>query len=460
MDILTIHPEQFASEEMLIEGTLVRYRAARDLAYVARAVCPDYQKLNLFVPEAFFQGRAINGYTARTAPVFVPNGVSGYRACRPWGPGIDPRRKQPNCALRALAHGYVVACPGVRGRELYGEDGRHPGAAPACAVDLKAVVRFLRHNAEVIPGDMERIVADGVSAGGGLAALLGSSGNAGDYASALTAAGAAETRDDIFASVCYCPVTNLGHIDEAFEWMFSECSGYIRPEHFGADMDALPTIPFSEEQRRHHEALAKQFPAYLNSLDLKAPDGQPLTLDENGAGSFSDHLLSLLQRCAQEAFDRGEELSRFPWLTVENKKVRVTSLASYASWLRRVKPPVGYDALAADSDENELFDGCHFSRYGLEHDITGASMAAADVLKKMDPMAYLGKPDVRIARHWRFRYGVLDRGSSPAIALILALRAIEAGADADFAFSWGVGHTGNHDLPELFAWIDRICKRG
>ncbi len=442
MDPLTFHLERFLPEEMLLDGAPVRYRAARELPYVTRAACPEYQKLNIFVSEAFFHGGAVNGYTAQTAPVFVPNMVNGYRASKPWGPGIDPHRKQPNAAIRALAHGYVVVCPGVRGRDLYGEDGSHPGAAPACIADMKAVIRFLRHNAEGIYGDMEKIVADGTSAGGGLSALLGSSGNADDYAPALQAIGAAEERDDVFASVCYCPVTSLGHIDEAFEWTFSACSGYIRPERFGIDMTALPTIPFSDEQKRHHEALAKRFPAYLNSLGLRSPDGSALTLQEDGTGSFSDHLLSLL------------------WMALDDDQEKPGSLTEYATGLQRVKPPVGYDATDAASDENELFDGCHFSAYGAENDTVNAPMAEKAIIKLMDPMEFIGKPGTEIAKHWRFRYGVLDRGSSPAVALILALKAMEAGADVDFAFSRGVGHMGHYDLPELFAWIDRICKRG
>ena len=458
MDEWTIRPELFTAEEALLNGAPVRYRAARELLYAARPVCPAYQTINVFVPEPYYHGGSVNGYTASSAPVLLANMVNGYKASKAWGPGLAPRGNRPNIALWALAHGCVVACPGVRGRQMEGEHKENAGCAPAAILDLKAAVRFLRHNAGRIPGDMEKIIATGVSAGGGLAALLGSGGDHPDYAPALMSMGAAEERDDVFAVLSYCPVTNLGHIDEAFEWMFSACPGYIRPERFGMDMAALPTIPFSPEQRRHHEALAARFPAYVSSLKLHSADGTLLALEEDGSGIFSDYLLEHLLRCVQSALDRDADATKMPWVTEKDGRAIVDSLPAYTNWLRRVKPPVGYDALDASSDENELFRGCHFSRYGGENDTAGAAMAEPEVLKQMDPMAYIGEPCAVMAKHWRFRYGVLDRGSSPAIALLLALKAAEAGAETDFAFAWGVGHMGYYDLPELFSWIDDICK--
>ena len=69
-----------------------------------------------------------------------------------------------------------------------------------------------------MPGDAEKIISNGTSAGGALSALLGASGNHDDYAAALKEAGAAEERDHIFAVSAYCPSTNLKHVDVAYEW--------------------------------------------------------------------------------------------------------------------------------------------------------------------------------------------------------------------------------------------------
>ena len=52
------------------EGRSVTFRAFENLVYVERPVASEFQKLNLFVPEVFYQGGSINGFTKETAPIF------------------------------------------------------------------------------------------------------------------------------------------------------------------------------------------------------------------------------------------------------------------------------------------------------------------------------------------------------------------------------------------------------
>lgn len=61
-----------------------------------------------------------------------------------------------NAMLVALSKGYVVAAPGARGRTTQAADGTYTGKAPALIVDIKAAVRYLRHNAGKLPGDTEK----------------------------------------------------------------------------------------------------------------------------------------------------------------------------------------------------------------------------------------------------------------------------------------------------------------
>ena len=73
--------------------------------------------MNLFVPAAYLEGKSVNGYTAQTAPIFLPNKVGGYMP----GTADEPQEKDrmsggPNAALVALSKGYVVAAPAIRGR--------------------------------------------------------------------------------------------------------------------------------------------------------------------------------------------------------------------------------------------------------------------------------------------------------------------------------------------------------
>ena len=42
----------------------VTYRAYENLVYVAHPVDAQYEKMNLYVPEAYYQGHSSHGYTA------------------------------------------------------------------------------------------------------------------------------------------------------------------------------------------------------------------------------------------------------------------------------------------------------------------------------------------------------------------------------------------------------------
>ena len=85
----------------------------------------------------------------------------------------------------------------------------YTGRAPKAILDLKAAIRYLRHFDKQMLGDAERIITDGTSAGGAMSALMGATGNNPEYADMLKAMGAADERDDVFASVCYCPIIDL-----------------------------------------------------------------------------------------------------------------------------------------------------------------------------------------------------------------------------------------------------------
>lgn len=94
--------------------------------------------MNIYVPEGYFKGKSINGYTAKTAPIFLPNTVGGYMPGEPGQPSEQDRMTGgANAILVALSKGYVVAAPGARGRTNQGTDGSYTGKAPALIVDMK-----------------------------------------------------------------------------------------------------------------------------------------------------------------------------------------------------------------------------------------------------------------------------------------------------------------------------------
>ena len=438
-DSITMPPGNRVSQTMLAGDKLVTFRSWLDIPYVKNPVEPDYQKLNIYIPEEYFHGQSVNGYTAKTAPIMMPNGVGGYMPGRQFIPANDIRHGTPNVALYALSKGYVVITPAIRGRTLPN------GKAPALIVDYKAAVRWVRHNKDRLPaGDTEKIISDGLSAGGALSSLLGATGNAKEYEPYLKEIGAEDERDDIFASVVYCPITNLENADMPYEWIFNGVNTY----HMG------PAREMYENMQKASDALKDAFPAYLNSLNLKGYE-----LDDDGDGTFKEYIEGLYMAAAQKALDAGENVLGLEWLEVEDGKVTGVDLEEYAVWATRMKAAPAFDSLNMKSFENNEFGDAHFTEYAFKNSTAeNPKMADAEKIYIMNPMNFIGKEGVTTAKHWRIRHGVKDRDTSLAIPAILALKLKQEGYNADVAAVWGVPHDGNYDLPELFEWLDSICR--
>ena len=462
---LTFDPGRYEVKTVTREGRTLTYRAFEDIVYVENPVDARLQSLNLFVPEEYCAGGSINGYTLRTAPIFLPNTVGGYMP----GPPDSPENvnfDRISTSFYALLHGYVVAAPGARGRVNRDANGAYYGKAPACIVDLKAAVRYLRFNAGLIPGDAEKIVSNGTSAGGALSALLGATGNHDDYAPELSALGAARARDDIFAASCYCPITNLDHADMAYEWMYNGENEY----HLRITMvDGKPRFehvaePMSAEQRALSDRVKPLFPSYLNGLGLKDEHGRALTLDEDGEGSFKRLIEGYVMASAQEALQKGEDLSEVDWLELDGGTVTGIDFSAYVRSITRMKPALAFDSVRMDTPENELFGSAavncrHFTEFSRDHS-PQKDMAESRVIRMMNPMEYIGSGECTVAPHWRIRHGEADRDTSLAISAILAAKLRGAGRQVDYKQPWNVPHSGDYDLDELFGWIDGLARKG
>lgn len=489
---LCFDPTAYTTKHCTLAGSTVRYRAFENIVYCAAPVDP-IQKLNLYVPEDYYDGARHNGYTLHTAPIFVPNTVGGYLPGPADCPGLD-RFGRPNAAFRALEHGYIVVCIGVRGRtsghqntEFFEgsktiaeqqETGHSVGKAPAFIVDLKAGIRWLRKNRMFVPGDTERIVSSGTSAGGALSALAGASGNSPLYSDELAAIGAVNERDNIFAANCYCPIHNLENADAAYEWMFcghDHFSTIHMSVQDGKIVQKGTTGVQTEQQKQISRELKALFPAYLNGLDLKAADGTPLTLNEDGTGSFLDALKAEVMCAAQKELDThhtaqalsgiavaGSEVEQQSYLTIENGKVVALDWEGFVTAITRMKTAPAFDALDMNSPENEEFgteeiQRQHFTAYGQAHDTAGGTLAAPEIIAKMNPLTFLGKADT--AKYWHIRHGSYDRDTALSIPFILQTALKNQGCSVDFAFPWGLPHSGDYDLNELFSWIDGLCQK-
>ncbi|MCM1135963.1 MAG: hypothetical protein NC400_10360 [Clostridium sp.] len=273
-----------------------------DILYTEKAAAPEFQRLSIYIPAEYMKEKGevspegkSGKYTALTAPVILQNNSAGYMQM----PHL--RLDNPRCSAgQFLDRGFVFVTCGNRGSESKDEKGNWCGKSPANLVDLKTVIRFLRHNRASLPGDLEKIISVGTSAGGAMSSLLGLTGNHEDYLPYLKENGAfMEERDDVYASQIYCPIVDLEHADLAYEWMFS-ADKENEASHAGP---AGVMTPF-EEALSHK--LRQRYITYFNGLDLKAPKGStfleprtPLKIGDDGrSGSGYEYLMNLLNESA------------------------------------------------------------------------------------------------------------------------------------------------------------------
>lgn len=488
---LSIDAHAFEKRTLSLGGKTITFRALEGIPYCANPLDP-IQVLNVYAPEEYFNEGQVGPYTRESAPVFAPSTVGGYLPGPAEKPG-EGRFFSTNAAFDALEHGYVVVGIGVRGRTSGKQSseffegstaqvtstatGRMVGRAPAFVVDEKAAIRFLRHNAEALPGNFERIVTNGTSAGGALSALTGASGNSADYDPYLEHIGAVmDERDDVFAASCYCPIHNLEHADMAYEWQFRGMADY-HVTHFRKRDGHIVKISddgtMNAEQMGLSDELADLFPAYVNGLSLHDDKGNALTLNTDGTGSFRAWVEQWVMASAQhelESYDSAERLShlmtegaeveRQTYLSIEDSTVKDLDWPAYVKAITRMKPAPAFDGLALEKPENEEFgdehvDGRHFTTFSQAHDKAGGELANANIVRLMNPLSFVGSAGC--TKHWRIRHGSYDRDTSLAIPVILVTTLMNKGYDVDFALPWGLPHSGDYDVASLFAWIDALC---
>ena len=509
------------SKMTVYDGTEVNYTAYERLFYVTNVEDSAYQFLNVYVPD---------GATQQT-PIFLRTYVGGYMA----SPATQPQAG--DATGRALKEGYVVVIPGTRGRnssivadKAYAKAHRgvkkgqtiYTGRAPKAILDLKAAIRYLRHFDKQMPGDAERIITDGTSAGGAMSALMGATGNNPEYAELLKAMGAADERDDVFASVCFCPIIDLEHADMAYEWLFQQT-------------DSRQSL--DNTHRQLTKELAAMFPSYVNSLNLKKPDGTPLNAD-----NYLDYLKSEIIRAAQIAKNAGADIpdsigfsfSRSAGgmfaapingrsseshqarlngrvVTDEGKAnggMRPQMQGDKRTMMQGGQPPKGMrpmrgvmghkqvgeyitdldmqkylnyvvstqalkgvpafdsqiEGINSTSGENEEFgdetgSSLNFTEFTAQKNGTTVSDAIRQNVRLLNPMSFIGDRKTTVAPHWYIRHGARDRDTAFPVPVNFATKLQNAGKNVNFLLAWNRPHSGDYALDELFAWIADIVKK-
>jgi hypothetical protein len=396
----------------------------------------------------------------------------------------------------AFKAGYIFVNAGTRSRGLIAADGTYPGHAPAVVVDAKAAIRYLKYNDKRMPGSADRIVITGTSGGGGLSVAVAASGNSPDYYPYLKEIGAAgfdkhgksTLTDDVFATIAYCPITDLDHADIAYEWQYS-ATRLLDPAYTDGAYDEDVSA-----------ALAAQYPAYLKGLKLRHDDGTKLTVD-----TMPGVIEALVKAGVEKAMANGETVPDLGetwtfgalvvtnnWLDVDNDANTVEDI-DYGKYLEFVTTtaklktapafenygtPLQYRMNESDLSGNETTEYSHWLGWSWENDIipdngvglddTGLSFdqflrtkAGKEVLHQMEminPMPYLLSREGDSAPYWYVRHGMRDRDTSFAVevALFYAIENDRTVKDANYALAYMQPHGGNYDVQEAYSWLAEV----
>ena len=478
---LAFDAKNYESMSTTVDNKEIKYRAFEYIPYVANPIDIDQQYMNIYVPEEYFNNGTINGYNTQTAPIFMPNAVGGYMPSQAMTPKVE--NGKPNSVLYALSRGYVVASPSTRGRTNKASDGNFIGKAPAVIVDLQAATAYLHANDSAMPGNANRIITNGTSAGGGVSLLQGATGNSSDFQPYLQALGAATAATNVYAASAYAPITNLDAADMAYEWSYNGITAFNKvtmgqgelPQANVGGNSAPPQrtmqrVNLNTDDLSYSKMLSEHFPDYVNNLQLRDSLGRILKLDKNGNGTFKNYVKEFIVAAANKAAAQGTDLSKHTYLVRDNKTGAIKDInwEAYNHFVSRSKAPGAFDSRANDTGENNLFgtsttDNNHFTITAALHDSTANQdvyVENAKIVTMMNPMNYLGSPAATNARFYRIRYGTADSNTSVAIPLIVGTRAQNLGYRVDMATPFDVDHSGDYDLEELFNWMDNIVKNG
>ena len=478
---LAFDVKNYESMSTTVDNKEIKYRAFEYIPYVANPIDIDQQYMNIYVPEEYFNNGTVNGYNTQTAPIFMPNAVGGYMPSQAMTPKVE--NGKPNSVLYALSRGYVVASPATRGRTNKASDGNFIGKAPAVIVDLQAATAYLHANDSSMPGNANRIITNGTSAGGAVSLLQGATGNNSDFQPYLQALGAATAATNVYAVSAYCPITNLDAADMAYEWSYKGITsfnkvtmgqGELPQANVGSNaappQRTIQRVNLNADDVAYSNLLSEHFPEYVNNLQLHDSMGRVLKLDKNGNGTFKNYVKAFIIDAANKAQAKGTDLSKHTYLIRDNKTGAIKDInwEAYNQFVSRSKAPGAFDSRSNDSGENNLFgtsttDNNHFTITAALHDTTpnqDVYVENAKIVTMMNPMNYLGSPAATNARYYRIRYGTADSNTSVAIPLIVGTRAQNLGYNVDMATPFDVDHSGDYDLDELFNWMDNIVKNG
>ena len=468
--------------------------------YLASPNREEDQLVSVYVPENATADSPIILYVNNSG--WQSNTYSGRNQVKSYGTEINNRTgkeqtvgdyksdSDSDMIGRALSDGYVIVSYGCRSRNNGETNGEYLGHSPATMTDTKAVVRWLRYNADLLPaGDPEKIVVTGTSGGGALSVVIAASGDSEDYYESLYEVGAAgidlvdgqyvsTISDSVWGTIAYCPITDLGNACAAYEWTWGEARAQQMEEGvISYGVDAATQNAASAELKAIYEE-------YVDGLGIDVT-----------SETMKDAIIALMKAEIEESIEEigieqmRADLGDADWLVINDDGTYTYDYEKhvYAVGLKQTFKAAsafsntGMSAWAGERNEDNLFgttsqDYAPFNEYSWNHDDTANTVGLDDTgltwdeyilteegqgllkqIKMSSPIQYLlgDEDEVNAAGHWYVRYGMYDRDSSWAVETVLYYSMLEC-ADIEtvnFEFAWLKGHSGNYDVQEAYNWL-------
>lgn len=457
------------------------YYSAEGVVYCANPTTKAKQSLNIYVPSEYMNDDGTinaagtrNGYTAATAPILYINSVGAYQGKTPYKitDSSETLAMKEGWYFNYINQGYVLAFAGARGRSDYDSNSVALGKAPVALADLKAGIRFLKHNADNLPGDTDKIISNGMSAGGAMSILLATSGNSDEFDGYLQAMGAVmDETDDVYAAQVYCPITDLEHADFAYEWMFKN------------DNNSTAT-GMTDFQKALSANFYNEYITYFNSKNITV-DGVTYQLGADGrSGTYYDWLLE--QYAKSYRVNAGSDTAVLP-----NYLSSLDAIVTEHNHRSKICPTfdtLDISSTAKASSENGVFGNPnakltdadfqrHFSvpvteqikalesqfptEYAQYYEAYNSQSSLAEVQKQVElynPYTYLYAGNTDVAQKIRICVGSADSDTSITVSAQLTLTLRSLGIDTEYAIMWGQGHTDADLAGEYEAWVNSISK--
>lgn len=468
------------------------------IPYCSTPADENIEKLAIFVPAKFMKCQRsrktglykceprpdefIGRYTVENAPIVIPVETPEYAAM--------PALTKYKDVQKFTKAGLIYVHAGCRGIEH---------AAPACVTDIKAAIRFLRHNKTSLPANTDNIYVFGVGEGGGQSAILGASGDSPLYQPYLQEIGALNFGSDAVRGVmAWSPLINVETANEAYEWNM----GYTRKG-------------LTQNQHELSNRMARAYVDYINNSGFRDEDNNPLLLQysQRGiyqSGTYYDYVKRVIEDAVSEFLDKtdfpytppreeykfgqfssgeikikgeidpqGTFLTRRQYLKYLNSRRKwigydfmqsKTVIRSVDDFIQSFKPATkeigAFDAINRQQIENRLFrtdDGQnrHFDELTMKilhghpkekefmDDFIATDRLGITVAQRRNmysPLYYLlpssqGFHSSKVAQFWRIRSGInrTETALTTEINLFLAAKRYPGVKDADFKAIWAEG---------------------